>query len=430
MVIIKLILLIILIALTGFFVAMEFSIVKARKSRIDQFVAQRAKGALTAKHVISHIDEFLSACQLGITMTALGLGWLGEPTVVSLLQPLFLKAGLNEAITHLVSFAIAFSLVTFLNVVVGELAPKSAAIQKAEQITMLFAKPLIWFYKILFPFIWLLNQSARLITGFFGLKLTSESELAYSEEELRRLLSESYQSGKINKRELQYVNNIFKFDNRLAKEIMVPRNEMICISIDDPLNDMKKFINDTHFTRYPLIRVDKDTVLGVINIKEMMFALLSGDPPDKKHLEPYIHSVIQVIETIPVYDLLIQMQNARTPMAILFDEYGGTSGLVTIEDILEEIVGEIQDEFDEDEISDIRKLKDDHYILNAKLLINEVNELLGIDLSNENVDTIGGWILSQRIDAKPGTEIRDEGYIFKVKDIENHHILLVEVKAA
>ncbi|MGG3575280.1 hemolysin family protein [Bacillus gobiensis] len=430
MVIIKLILLIILIALTGFFVAMEFSIVKARKSRIDQFVAQRAKGALTAKHVISHIDEFLSACQLGITMTALGLGWLGEPTVVSLLQPLFLKAGLNEAITHLVSFAIAFSLVTFLNVVVGELAPKSAAIQKAEQITMIFAKPLIWFYKILFPFIWLLNQSARLITGFFGLKLTSESELAYSEEELRHLLSESYQSGEINKRELQYVNNIFKFDNRLAKEIMVPRNEMICISIDDPLNDMKKFINDTHFTRYPLIKGDKDTVLGVINIKEMMFALLSGDPPDKKHLEPYIHSVIQVIETIPVYDLLIQMQKARTPMAILFDEYGGTSGLVTIEDILEEIVGEIQDEFDQDEISDIRKLKDDHYILNAKLLINEVNELLGIDLSNENVDTIGGWILSQRIDAKPGTEIRDEGYIFKVKDIENHHILLVEVKAA
>jgi CBS domain containing-hemolysin-like protein len=413
--------------LTGFFVATEFSIVKARKSKIDQFLTQGEKGARAAKHVTSHIDEYLSACQLGITITALGLGWLGEPTVVTLLQPFFIKAGVNDALTHILSFAIAFSFVTFLNVVVGELAPKSVAIQKAEQITMLFSKPLIWFYKILFPFIWVLNQSARLITGFFGLKLASESELAYSEEELRHLLSESYKSGEINQRELKYVTNIFKFDNRLAKEIMVPRNEMICISIENPINDIKKHIKNNHFTRYPIIKEDKDTVLGVINTKEIMFAYLSGALPDQKPLKPYIRSVIQAIETTPVYDLLIQMQQKRTPMAILFDEYGGTSGLVTIEDILEEIVGEIQDEFD-DEIADIRKIDSDHYILNAKLLVSEVNELLQIDLSNEEVDTIGGWILSQRVDAKRGTKIIEQGYIFKVKEIDHHHVKFIEVK--
>ncbi|MED1543251.1 hemolysin family protein [Bacillus inaquosorum] len=422
----------ILILLTGFFVAVEFSIVKVRRSRIDQLVAKGKKGAKAAKHVITHLDEYLSACQLGITVTALGLGWLGEPTVQTLLRPLFHKAGLNESLTHLLSLVIAFLTVTYLNVVIGELAPKSFAIQKAESITLMLAKPLIWFYKIMFPFIWLLNHSARLITGLFGLKPASEHELAYTEEELRVLLAESYKSGEIRKSELKYMNNIFTFDKRMAKEIMVPRNEMVSLSLDeDSIPNLQETVKQTKYTRYPVVREDKDNVIGVINMKEVLFSMLTKDFSLKKQqIEPFIQPVIHVIETIPIYKLLLKMQKERTHMAILIDEYGGTSGLVTVEDIIEEIVGEIRDEFDADEVPHIRELGKNHYLLNAKLLISDVNNLLGTDLSDAEVDTLGGWFLTQNIDAEPESVIEYDGYSFKVKDIDSHHILFIEVKKA
>ena len=230
---INLILIVLLIALTAFFVATEFAIVKVRMSRLDQLIAEGKKGAVAAKKVVTHLDEYLSACQLGITVTALGLGWLGEPTVEKILHPVFEHLNLDESVTHILSFGIAFALVTFLHVVVGELAPKTVAIQKAETITILFAGPIILFYRIMYPFIWFLNGSARVLVGMFGLKPASEHEIAHSEEELRILLSESYKSGEINKNELKYVNNIFEFDERTAKEIMVPRTEIVSISIDD-----------------------------------------------------------------------------------------------------------------------------------------------------------------------------------------------------
>ena len=351
-----------LIAFTGFFVAVEFAIVKVRRTKIDQLIIQKKKGALAAKEVTSHLDEYLSACQLGITVTALGLGWLGEPTMQTLLHPLFSKIGLNESITHILSFLAAFLSVTYLNVVVGELAPKTIAIQKAETVTLLFAQPMIWFYRIMFPFIWLLNHSARMITSLFGLKPTGEHELAYSEEELRTLLSESYRSGEINQNELKYVNNIFKFDERTAKEIMVPRNEMTVLSLDDSLKKAKQLIKETKHTRFPVMEEDKDHITGMINIKELLLAELAGEfSLETKSLKPYIHPVIHVIETIPVYQLFVKMQKEHTHMAILVDEYGGTSGLVTVEDIVEEIVGDIRDEFDTEEVSAVQKLEDDHY---------------------------------------------------------------------
>ncbi|MEN7359863.1 hemolysin family protein [Bacillus licheniformis] len=414
-----------LIAFTGFFVAVEFAIVKVRRTKIDQLIIQKKKGALAAKEVTSHLDEYLSACQLGITVTALGLGWLGEPTMQTLLHPLFSKIGLNESITHILSFLAAFLSVTYLNVVVGELAPKTIAIQKAETVTLLFAQPMIWFYRIMFPFIWLLNHSARMITSLFGLKPTGEHELAYSEEELRTLLSESYRSGEINQNELKYVNNIFKFDERTAKEIMVPRNEMTVLSLDDSLKKAKQLIKETKHTRFPVMEEDKDHITGMINIKELLLAELAGEfSLETKSLKPYIH----VIETIPVYQLFVKMQKEHTHMAILVDEYGGTSGLVTVEDIVEEIVGDIRDEFDTEEVSAVQKLEDDHYILNAKVLVSDVNDLLGIHLSDEEIDTIGGWMLTQNIESKPGTTIESEGYRFKVKEMDGHRIVAVEVE--
>jgi CBS domain containing-hemolysin-like protein len=424
---VNLILIVILIALTAFFVATEFAIVKVRVSRIDQLIAEGKKGALSARRVVIHLDEYLSACQLGITITALGLGWLGEPTVEKILHPLFVYLQLNESITHILSFGIAFALVTFLHVVVGELAPKTVAIQKAEAVTLLFAVPIFWFYKLMYPFIWFLNGSARGLVGLFGLKPASEHEVAHSEEELRILLSESFKSGEINKNELKYMNNIFKFDERIAKEIMVPRTEIVTISINDTYSNIMKTIKSEHYTRYPVVDGDKDNIRGFINVKEFLTALQDKNIDDFK-LEIFINPIIRVIENVPIHDLLVKMQKERTHIALLMDEYGGTSGLVTVEDIIEEIVGEIRDEFDEDEVPVIRKINENHFIIDAKLLIEDVNKLLGTDLLHEDVDTIGGWFLTNNIDAEAASEIEIEGYIFKVQKIDGHQIQYLEIK--
>ncbi|MCA1038167.1 hemolysin family protein [Bacillus infantis] len=425
---INLILVALLIALTAFFVSAEFAIVKVRSSRIDQLIEENKPGAQAARHVITHMDEYLSACQLGITITALGLGWLGEPTVEKLLHPLFESLELNPSLTHLLSFGIAFASITFLHVVVGELAPKTMAIQLSERITLLFAKPLIMFYKLMFPFIWALNGSARILTGLFGLKPASENDLAHSEEELRIILSESYESGEINKSELTYVNNIFEFDNRLAKEIMVPRTEIVSLSIDDSVEDILGTIREEKYTRYPVINGDKDNIEGIVNIKDILTATVKRETLTGAPITAFLKPAIRVIETIPIHDLLLKMQKERTHMALLLDEYGGTAGLVTVEDIIEEIVGEIRDEFDADEISDIRKLAEGHYIISGKVLIEDVNDLLGTNLPEEDVDTFGGWFLSQRYDVVQGEEIIEENYSFTVKELEGHHIVFIEVR--
>jgi CBS domain containing-hemolysin-like protein len=281
----------------------------------------------------------------------------------------------------------------------------------------------------MYPFIWFLNGSARMLVGIFGLKPASEHELAHSEEELRILLSESYKSGEINKNELKYVNNIFEFDERIAKEIMVPRTEIVSISIDETFNEVVNIVKTENYTRYPVVDGDKDNILGFINVKEFLTAkVMNQISNEDMKLESFINPVIRVIETIPIHDLLVKMQKERSQIAILIDEYGGTSGLVTVEDIIEEIVGEIRDEFDDDEVSEIRKLAENHYILDAKVLIGDVNNLLGMNLSDEEIDTIGGWILTQNFDAQIGTEIETDGYLFKVKEIDGHHILYLEVK--
>jgi CBS domain containing-hemolysin-like protein len=417
----------ILIALTAFFVTSEFAIVKIRSSRIDQLIEEGNSKAVPAKKVISNLDEYLSACQLGITITALGLGWIGESTIEHILGPLFLKLNIPESVTQILSVGIAFALITFLHVVVGELAPKTLAIQKAELITLLVSRPLIMFYKIMYPFIWVLNKSARIVSSIFGLKPVSENEIAHTEEELRIILSESYKSGEINQSEFKYVNKIFEFDNRIAKEIMVPRTEMVSLSKDDSLETFLQVLREEKFTRYPVIDGDKDHIIGLINIKEIMTDLIGNENLSSQTLESYTRPIIRVIETIPIHDLLVKMQKDRVHMAVLMDEYGGTSGVVTVEDILEEIVGEIRDEFDMDEIPEIRKVKENHYIIDSKVLVSEINDLLGVEIDDEDVDTIGGWILTENYEAKEGDIILHDTYTFKILDMEEHHIKYIEV---
>ncbi|WP_428909406.1 hemolysin family protein [Niallia sp. Krafla_26] len=425
--ILNLVIIAILIALTAFFVTSEFAIVKVRTSRIDQLIEEGNKNAVAAKRVISNLDEYLSACQLGITITALGIGALGEPTFEHILLPILSFFHLPSSLTTILSVAIAFAIMTFLHVVVGELAPKTVAIQKAEMMTLLLSRPLIAFYKMMYPFIWLLNGSARMITGFFGLKRISEHDVAHSEEELRMILSDSYKNGEINQSEFKYVNKIFEFDDRIAKEIMVPRTEIVSLSKDQTLEEFLSIVHVEKFTRYPVIDGDKDHIIGLINLKEVLTDLLNIQDLQSKTLQPYIRPIIKVIESAPIQDLLAKMQKQRIHMAILMDEYGGTSGLVTAEDIIEEIVGEIRDEFDTDEIPEIRKLEDEHFIIDSKVLVSEVNELLGLDINDEDIDTIGGWILTENYEAKQGDTINFGNYAFTIIDMEEHHIKYIEV---
>ncbi|MGX1192350.1 hemolysin family protein [Metabacillus sp. SLBN-84] len=422
----NLILVALLIAATGFFVAAEFAIVKVRSSRIDQLVGEGNKKAIAAKKVTGSLDEYLSACQLGITITALGLGWLGEPTIERLLHPLFDSWGVNPSLSGILSFVLAFVTITYLHVVIGELAPKTLAIQKAEWVTMNLSRPLILFYKIMFPFIKTLNGSAQMIVKMFGLHPASEHEMAHTEEELRIILSESLKSGEINQSEYKYVNKIFEFDNRIAKEIMVPRTEMVTVALEDSFEENLEIMRSERYTRYPLEHEDKDNIIGLVNIKEVLDALYMSK--DGVLLKNYIRPVIKVIETIPIQDLLLRMQKDRIHMAILVDEYGGTAGLVTVEDILEEIVGEIRDEFDIDELPNVQKKSETHYIFDGKALIEEVNDLLQTNIDSEDVDTIGGWVLTEMIDVQKGDKITAEGYEFTVTDMEGHHIISLEAK--
>ncbi len=409
--------------------ATEFAIVKVRSSRLDQLVAEGNKKAVAAKHVVQHLDEYLSACQLGITVTALGIGMVGEKTFEFMLHPLFEIIGISDKYMTIFTIGTAFAIATFLHVVVGELAPKTAAIQKAESITLLFAKPIMFFYKIMYPFIWFLNGSARVLVGLFGMKPASEHELSHTEEELRLLLSESFKSGEINKSELKYVNNVFEFDERIAREIMVPRTEIIGIEQNESFTNIIHYIASEKYTRYPIYDGDRDNILGFINAKELLTqGLLEQLTDDSLVLEDFINPVIRVIETMPIQELLVRMQKERIHMAILMDEYGGTSGLVTVEDILEEIVGEIRDEFDDDEIADIRKITDHHYLLNAKMLVEDVENLLNITLDAEEVETLGGWFLTVNNGIKASKNIELGSYIFSIYEQQGHQIHYIEVR--
>ena len=256
----------------------------------------------------------------------------------------------------------------------------------------------------------------------------SESEVAHTEEELRMILSDSLKSGEINQAEYKYVNKIFEFDDRIANEIMAPRTEMITIEKDMTLREVFDVMGVEQYTRYPVTDGDKDHIIGLVNMKNLLTAFIkepdtAGNQPIVNYMQPIIH----VIESIPIAELLLKIQRERIHMAILMDEYGGTSGLVTIEDILEEIVGDIQDEFDMNEVPEIQNLGENHYILDAKMRIENVNDILNISINEEDIDTIGGWIMTQRFEAIQGERIIEQGYEFIVKDVDGHHILYLEV---
>ncbi|MDR4316930.1 HlyC/CorC family transporter [Niallia circulans] len=333
------------IMLTAFFVGAEFAILKVRMSRLDQLIAEGNKKAIIAKKVAHDLDYYLSACQLGITITAFVLGALGEPTVEKILHPLFERFDVPNALSTVLSYAIALSVVSFLHVVVGELAPKTLAIQYAEKMTLMFAPGLYWFGQVTKPIIHALNGSSRAILGWFGIKPTGH-EIAHSEEELKLIVTQSYESGEINQTELAYLKNIFAFDNRILKEIMIPREQIVNVEIEMSLEEMLTVLDTHEYTRYPVTK-DGTKLVGYVNTKEMLPNVVAGR---ETKMEEFIHEMPIFFQTSPIKNVLLKMQQERVHMALVKNERGVIVGLVTMEDILEEIVGEIRDEFVGEEI--------------------------------------------------------------------------------
>lgn len=339
-IIINLILVAIFIGLTAFFVGAEFAILKVRGSKLDQLIAEGNKKAVMAKKVTEQLDFYLSACQLGITITALVLGALGEPTVEKLLHPLFESLNMSEALSTLLSYLIALSLVSFLHVVFGELMPKTLAIQFAERLSLMLAGPLYWFGKITYPIIMGLNGASQLLLKMLGIK-ASAHESVHSEEEIKWIVDQSFESGVINKSELEYIQNIFEFDDRMLKEIMIPADHIVALPIRIEINEMVNIILEHEYTRYPVM--DSDQCIGFINTKEMLTDIAAGDYTE---MNDYIRELPKFHPQTPIKDVLLKMQQSHIHIAIVASEQGQTLGLITMEDILEEIVGEIKDESD------------------------------------------------------------------------------------
>ncbi len=406
--------------MTALFVGSEFSLVKVRTSRIDQLVSEGNKSAKTVQHMVHELDYYLSACQLGITVTALGLGWIGESTFESVIHPVLHMLNVPTDLAKPITIALSFAIVTFIHVVIGELAPKSLAIQYAERMTLAFARPLYFFGIIMKPIIWSMNGAARLILRIFGVQPVGH-EQAMSEDELKIIMTQSYQSGEINHTELAYMQNIFSFDERLAKDIMVPRTQMITMTQPFNIEDLLEVVNEHQFTRYPISEDgDKDHIVGFINVKEFLTKYASGDPV---RIKEHIHELPLIHEVTRISDALIKMQRERVHMALVIDEYGGTAGILTMEDILEEIVGEIRDEFDDDEVNDIIRTGENTYQINGRVLLDEIEEQFGIVFEDsDDIDTIGGWLQSQNPDIDIDDYVDTEFDKWVVLDAENHQI--------
>lgn len=412
-----------LVFLNGFFVATEFAVVKVRESRIAQLVAEGNKRAKNVDNLLRNLDAYLSATQLGITLASLALGWLGEPAIARLLLPVFAYFQVGETVAETISVIVGFIIITFLHIVLGELAPKSLAIQKAEAVALKVARPIQLFYKVMYPFIAFLNWAASKFLGIFGLQGESHQE-AHTEEEIRILVNESHKSGLIDQTELMLVDNIFDFSETMGREIMVPRTDMVVLNLRDPYEQNIKLVQNGRFTRYPVVDGDKDHVVGSLHIKDLLTHLLAGNDDG---LENIMRPILTVPETISISRLLAMLQKQRNQLAILIDEYGGTAGLVTAEDIIEEIVGDIQDEFD-DERPEIEQ-KDDTLSFDGRMLLEEVNDYLHLSLDDSEVDTLAGWIYMQ-IDHPPkvGDTVKADGHEFIVGEVDHFRITRVIVK--
>lgn len=376
-----------LVLLNGFFVAAEFALVKVRASQIDLLAQKGSKRALVAQQLVSRLDAYLSATQLGITLASLGLGAFGEHVMSNLVGNIFDYFAITVN-PHAVTIPIAFTLITFLHITFGEQVPKMFGIKYPLEMTLFISWPMRVFYFVFGPFIWLLNKSSNLFLRIMGIKRAGEEDV-HSEEELRLILTESEEGGAIKPSENELIQNVFDFDDRLVKQIMVPQNRVVALDVELGRNEMIKHVIDEGYSRLPVYLGDIDNVIGIVHSKDLLKAVIDNK---FKTIRDIMRPAHFIPENMKVNDLLRDFQKLHMQIAIVTNEFGATAGIVTMEDIIEELVGEIQDEHDEEKPS-VEKKSETEFIVNAHSSISDVNASLPMALpENQKYETVSGLI--------------------------------------
>jgi len=410
-----------LVVLNGFFVAAEFAFVRIRATSVEQLAEEGKAGAKALQDVIDNLDDYLAVTQLGITVASLGLGWVGEPAVASLIEPA-LESVLSENLIHLVAFAIGFSVITFLHVVFGELAPKTIAISQAKRLSIIVAPPMKLFYYLFYPGLVVFNGTANAFTQLLGVPPASETEETLEEREIRRVLSRSGEKGHVDMAEVEMIERVFDLDDTIVREVMIPRPDVVSIPADTELSEIESLILDAKHTRYPVVAADdEDEVVGFIDVKDVLRANVENQ---KMTADDLAREVIIVPETTAINDLLLQFRDERPQMAAIIDEWGAFEGIVTTEDVVEAVVGDLRDEFDVDEREpSIRQHDDGRYDIDGGVSLSTANDILGTDFEIEGVETIGGLVLDRLGRApEPGDRIEADGYEIEVAAVDGARI--------
>ena len=406
-----------LVLLNGFFVAAEFSLVSVRKTRIAELVAQGNANAKTVQKALENPDRVIAATQLGITLASLSLGWIGEPALSHLIEPIIelFPLDLRPGLSHSLTAGLAFAVITFLHVVVGELAPKSIALQNPARTSLVVARPTLWSERLFKPFIWALNGTGNALLRLVGMEPASGHQLVHSVEELKMLVTESAEGGAVAHQESELLHAIFDFGDLLVRQVMIPRTEIIAVEAKMPLAEIIPLITESTYTKFPVYDDNLDNILGIFHVKDLLRTMQEAGW-QKSSVRTLVREAMYVPETLPISTLLRRFRDNQQHIAIILDEFGGTGGLVTLEDLLEEIVGEVSDPFDKF-TPEIETLADGSILVDGLSLIEDVNKYLDLDLNDPAYDTIAGYTLGKM------------GRIPKVNDSVEFDKVLIQVEA-
>ena len=417
-----------LLFLNGFFVAAEFALVGVRKTRIQQLSNEGNFDAKLALDAVKNIDRYIAAVQLGITIASLGIGWVGESTIARLIHPIFkfLPGSADTIATHTVSVTIAFALITVLHVVIGELMPKSIALQFPEKTTLWVAKPMFVVTKVFAPMIFLLNGLGNFLLRLCRIEPANSHHMVHTTEELNMLIDASFKGGVLNEKEAEILQNVFKFSDLTAVEVMIPRTDMVCIPSDATVDEINSIIIENQYTRYPVYEGTLDKILGFLHIKDIYPKIVKNE---EFSIPSLLREVLFVPETMEVENLALEFQKRKAQIAVVIDEFGGTSGLITHEDVMEEILGEVQDEFDDDEEAEIKQLEQGAYEVCGKMRMDDFCEFFNVVLSDEDVNTIGGYFMKNlgRI-ASEKDEIKDDFFKYCVTKADSGRIIKLRIE--
>lgn len=418
-----------LLFVNAFFVAAEFSLVKVRKTRLEQLCNEGNSNAKKALKLVNDVNRMLAAAQLGVTIASIALGWVAESTIVQIIEP-FINIFTHSAgkiSAHIIAVPISFILVTYFHVLLGEQLPKCISLRHPETLSLLIATPMDMFITLFKPFVWLLEVSGNKILAACHAN-SEDASLVHSTEELDMLVDASYNEGVLNETEAEMLHNMFKFSDLMAKQVMIPRTDMVCIPNDISYEELTKETLGNQYTRYPVYEDNIDKILGFIHVKDLYTLAMTKDTFSINKL---IRPLILIPETMTLDNLIIEFKKRHCQIAVVIDEFGGTSGLITLEDVLEEIIGDVQDEFDEDAEADIKEIGENTYLANAMMRIDEFVEFLGLKESQfeeDDVDTIAGLVvkLLGRI-AEVGDSVSFNGLTFTVKEVDGARITKLQV---